>query len=284
MAKSELHCELAHRALVWLEGRATGRGIRGCEEICLKAGYVADSVAISGLTHSNEKLFLGSEYRRKDGNNASGIADDYVFIFESKVSRADFFNTFKRGNHLGDRMLPVGNFHFVVTPKNMIKAEEVPEFWGLLEQRGTGLGIVKMPTFKEISEQQLHEVAYDILRGSHFGKFTLYTDLVLKYREEQTHFNKSPTTIMEIKDEIQIIDSHGFRHLVVINHHPELGLSIAWHDRKRIASREYGRMMPPTSDTDKEWEEWEERFREFADGIISDLQLSCREYINEKHI
>jgi hypothetical protein len=184
MAKSELHCELAHRALVWLEGRATNRGIRGCEEICLKAGYVADSVAISGLTMQNEKLFLEGK-KRSVGNSGYGIADDYVFVFESKVSRADFFNTFKRGNHLGDRMLPVGNFHFVVAPRNLIKADEVPEFWGLLEQRGAGLGIVKMPTFKEITDQELHEVAYTILRGSHFGKFTLYTDLVEKYRDEQ---------------------------------------------------------------------------------------------------
>lgn len=180
MAKSELHCELAQRALVWLEGKATGRGIRGCEEIILAEGYVADSVAISGLQIANEILFLG---KRREWN--SGESDDLIWVFESKVSRSDFMNTFKRSNHLGDRLTPIGNFHFVVTPKGLVKPEEVPTFWGLLERSGQGLRVTKMPELCETTKEKLYEIAYCILRGSHFGKFTLYTDQIQKFRYEQ---------------------------------------------------------------------------------------------------
>ncbi len=85
---------------------------------------------------------------------------------------------------------------------------------------------------------------------------------------------------MEIKDEIKIIGKGGFVYYVTIKHYPLIGLSIAYLKDLRIASREYGRMLPPMSDDDKEWEEWEERFKGLGDAAISDLQLDCQEYFN----
>lgn len=178
MAKSELHCELAERALVWLDGRATQRGIRGCVEVILKEGYVADSVAMCGLQYSQQKLFVGT---KRVGNET----DDYVFVFESKVSRGDFFNTFKHNNHIGNRLDPVGNFHFVVTPKGMVKPEEVPGFWGLLERSGQGLKVSKMPEFIPTTKEQLYETAYLILRSVHESKYNIFFERTDKYRSEQ---------------------------------------------------------------------------------------------------
>lgn len=181
MAKSELHQELAWRALVWLEAKATNRGIRGVEEVCLAEGYIADSVAISGLTIANEKLMRGASTRRHNDK----ISDDYTWIFESKVSRSDFQNTFKHSNHNGDRLKPIGNFHFVVTPRGLVKPEEVPTFWGLLERSGQGLKISKMAEPCAHSIERLHEIAYQILRASDSRKFGLYTNEIEKFREEQ---------------------------------------------------------------------------------------------------
>lgn len=179
MAKSDLHCELAQRALVWLQVRATKRGIRGCEEVIINEGYVADSAAISGLQLQYEKLFLGKS--RGWNHKAS---DDLVWIFESKVSRGDFFNTFKIENG-SNRLNPVGNFHFVVTPKGLVTPDEVPAFWGLIEQSGQGLKISKMPQLIEITEQQLYEIAYKILRSTHETKFNIFFELIDRYRNEQ---------------------------------------------------------------------------------------------------
>lgn len=180
MGVSALHTELARRSLTWLEVRATGRGIRGCEEVILEEGYVADAAAISGLTLQNEKLFLGVH---RDWNDKE--SDDLVWVFESKVSRSDFLNTFKHDKHSGSRLTPIGNFHFVVCPKGLLKADEVPGFWGLLEQRGAGLGIVKMPELVKIDAQQLHKMAYRILRSKHETKFKIFDDLIKQFRHDQ---------------------------------------------------------------------------------------------------
>lgn len=86
---------------------------------------------------------------------------------------------------------------------------------------------------------------------------------------------------MEIKEEIKINDNLGFIYNITIKHHPVAGVSIAYYNDMRIASREYGRMMPPIGDNDKEWEEWEERFGEWTDAAISDLQIECKKYFDE---
>lgn len=130
MAKSDLHIELLRRALVWLETKATGRGINAAEEVIVRDGYTVDGMAICGLQMSIERQFTGNN------RNSWEHSGDHVFLFESKVSRADFFNTFKRGNHKGDRLTPEGNFHFVVTPKGMVTPEEVPAFGIIGAERG----------------------------------------------------------------------------------------------------------------------------------------------------
>jgi hypothetical protein len=85
---------------------------------------------------------------------------------------------------------------------------------------------------------------------------------------------------MELKDEIKVTDKMGFVYTVTVKHWPVTGISIAYHDDRRIAQREYGRMLPPTSDNDREWEQWQERFREWADASISDLILDCVSHFN----
>lgn len=83
-----------------------------------------------------------------------------------------------------------------------------------------------------------------------------------------------------LQDFVTITDTYGFVHRVSFSHYPTIGLTIAYIGDVRIASREYGKMSQPTSDDDGEWEEWEERFREWTDEIISDLKLECELYFN----
>ena len=189
MGKSRLHTELAQRALVWLECRATGRGIRGCDEVIIGDGYVADAAAICGLQLAHEKTFIG---KHRD-LAMSELAPDYIFIFESKVSRSDFIKTFKNNGHLGDRLSPVGNFHFVVAPKGMVKHDEVPTFWGLLEQSGVGLRIVKMPSYVPTTTDVLKTIGYQILWSIKYCKFNLYKDDIEKFRNEQTELDLTTT-------------------------------------------------------------------------------------------
>jgi len=85
---------------------------------------------------------------------------------------------------------------------------------------------------------------------------------------------------MELKDQIKVTDKMGFIYNVSITHLPGIGISIAYHNGTPIARREYGRMLPPMSDDDREWEEWEMRFREWADGPLVDLEHECKLYFD----
>ena len=176
MAESRLHRELSEKALIWIGTKATQRGINGNVEVGLREGYVIDALALCRCYNSFEmELFCktqGERIRWIDRYNSTGMKDkvdlvaypDYIFAFETKVSRADFYNTFKNNKHGGDRMKPIGNFHFIVTPKGMLELDEVPLFWGLLEKSGGGLSLKKMPEFCHQYIGWIYEIGYKLLR------------------------------------------------------------------------------------------------------------------------
>lgn len=178
---SEKHTDLIRRSLIWLSNIATARGIRGCAEVPLSEGYVADAVAIAGLQAQWDRKFFGGIYYSKlaQGNDWP-LVDDFSFVFEAKASRSDFNKTFVRGEHFGDRMVPRANFHFVVAAKCILPTELsddiasgcVPGFWGFLEESGTGLRLVKLPEFITQPVTNLHEIGYRILRFTKHGKYS----------------------------------------------------------------------------------------------------------------
>lgn len=87
---------------------------------------------------------------------------------------------------------------------------------------------------------------------------------------------------MKIQDEkIKVEDKHGFIYEVVVKHQPQHGFSAAYYNDTIIGTVEYGRLHQPQSDDDSEWEEYEERFSEWTDGAISDLQHKCKGYFNK---
>lgn len=85
---------------------------------------------------------------------------------------------------------------------------------------------------------------------------------------------------MKLIDDLKVKDSKGFVHKVNIIHYPLNGVSIANHNTARITSREYGKFLPPDSDREEDLEKWETRFREFADGVCSDLERECKSHFD----
>lgn len=170
------HIELQNMAARWIGNRSFK--ICGLPE-CGAVGYVADFAAIAGMQdqyhtryagHSGlEKMYMRSVWDGKGKPLKHEIHGDidrwYVCVFEVKVSRSDFLNTFgnKQSGHAKARMLPVGTAHWVVAEKNVCRAEELPEFWGLLEPYGAGLTEKKMPRLNVLPESRLHAIAFDML-------------------------------------------------------------------------------------------------------------------------
>jgi len=171
MAPSSKHIELQNMVTRWIGNRSFKMcGLPECNVV----GYVADYVAIAGMYdgyhsrytfHSKLKkktmcCWVNGEYKTR-----GDIDRWYVCVFEVKVSRADFLNTFgtKDTIHAKARMEPVGTAHWVVADKGVCKPEELPYFWGLLEPYGAGLTEKKVPILNVLPDNIIHAYAFDML-------------------------------------------------------------------------------------------------------------------------
>lgn len=188
MAPSARHKELQSMTERWIKNRS----FKMCgvtEANCV--GYIADFVAIAGMydaqhtrytRHSGlKKKYMNPRYSMKkyvapeiypsngDYMKSKAVFGDigrwYVCVFEVKVSRADFLNTFngKDTTHAKARMEPVGTAHWVVADKGVCKSEELPDFWGLLTPYGAGLTELKMPKLNVLTDSSIHAIAFDML-------------------------------------------------------------------------------------------------------------------------
>lgn len=174
MSASDRHIELQNMVVRWIRNRSFK--MCGLPEANV-VGYIADFVAIAGMFDAQHTRYarnsgLKKKYmssRQTDKGWAQKIFGDidrwYVCVFEVKVSRNDFMNTFGGKNipHAKARMKPVGTAHWVVAEKGICKPEELPDFWGLLIPYGTGLTELKMPKLNILQDSELHAMAFDML-------------------------------------------------------------------------------------------------------------------------
>lgn len=153
------HNELALKALTWLKYRITNKGMRGTTEVSLDRGYVADAVAICSLQYRFFRFYTKMSFPEARPFNVNYFA----CVFEAKSSRADFLSTFNLSEKHQNRHKPIGNLHWCVTPKKLIKPDELPDFWGLLEEKGGGLTEIKKPALNIIENSQLDIIAHNLL-------------------------------------------------------------------------------------------------------------------------
>lgn len=176
MAPSDKHNELTCLAQRWLANRVTRKGMRGTTEVTLAEGYVADVVVLcslqsrffrsycsgSGMTPKIARPSLGPDGKRR--YEVTGQIENYfACIFEAKATRSDFLSTFGPGDRHSNRHEPIGSLHWCVTPRKLVAQDELPDFWGLLEQRGAGLSEIKRPKINIVSQSQLDRIAHQLL-------------------------------------------------------------------------------------------------------------------------
>jgi hypothetical protein len=166
---SKRHIELQNMLVRWITNRSFKRcGYPEADFV----GYPADFVAIAGMYEEHharytnfsglkKKTFFGWPERRIEGD----IDRWYVCVFEVKISRADFLNTFGNRStpHAKARMKPVGTAHWVVAEKGICEPKELPDFWGLLTPYGTGLTEKKIPKLNILPDSTIHAMAFDML-------------------------------------------------------------------------------------------------------------------------
>lgn len=116
LTKSERqsHDELVQLAVKWLK-LPNSRGGPGCQ--------VAFSEARNGVKDGEIPDAIG--YR-------AGVWNEGTTLVEVKVSRADFLADAKKPHRLHSA-LGIGTYRYYLAPEGLIKPEELPERWGLIE-------------------------------------------------------------------------------------------------------------------------------------------------------
>lgn len=154
---SKEHNELALMGLTWLANKATLRGVRAQTEVTLADGYVADVAAVCSLQHRFWQDYCES-------GKSVGEIDNYLLcVMEAKCSRGDFLATFNGSDRHANRHAPIGSLHWCIAPPGMCEAGELPDFWGLLTPRGTGLSEVRKPKLHLVSDDALHSAERALL-------------------------------------------------------------------------------------------------------------------------
>lgn len=118
-ADKKTHDELARLAVKWLK-LPQSRGGPGCQ--------VAFSEARNGVNAGEIPDAIG--YR-------AGVWDEGTTLVEVKVSRADFLADAKKPHRL-DPASGIGRYRYYLAPEGLIKPEELPERWGLIEVTNKG--------------------------------------------------------------------------------------------------------------------------------------------------
>ena len=84
-----------------------------------------------------------------------------------------------------------------------------------------------------------------------------------------------------IKEVIKVTDKSGFIYGVQVEYSPHLGFATALYKDRIIDQVGYVRLTEPASDSDKEWEEYEERLERWKCDAKIDLVPKCEEYFNK---
>jgi len=98
---------------------------------------------ISGCSEEPDVFGLDANIKHRDNSVISEIHYGSTLI-ECKTTRADFLNDSKKlFRECPER--GIAKYRYYLTPKGLLKPEEIPEGWGLLETTGKRVKKIKLP-------------------------------------------------------------------------------------------------------------------------------------------
>lgn len=80
---------------------------------------------------------------QREEPDAIGFGGVRTILIECKVTRADFLADLKKPRHRG--LSGMGDHRYYLAPSGLLKPEEIPTGWGLLEVNGRGVSITVKP-------------------------------------------------------------------------------------------------------------------------------------------
>lgn len=138
------HSELVVRGAHWLNKQASN--------IKYRSNFVVTEFVCTGVNESPDIFGL-----RPYGH----------VLIEVKTSRSDYLRDKKKvgRNNILDQL---GNFRFYLAPNGLLKPNELPERWGLLEWDGINISVTVEPVFWENADHRgTHHIYYSVLRRLH---------------------------------------------------------------------------------------------------------------------
>lgn len=101
------------------------------DSLCLQAERFLKKHGFGVVFHDKFRAITNSG----EQPDALGFRSGVSCLIECKTSRADFLADRKK-RFRKDPTLGMGDWRFMLTPKGLVKIEELPEGWGLLETNG----------------------------------------------------------------------------------------------------------------------------------------------------
>jgi hypothetical protein len=107
------------------------------KELCLRGKRFLETKHRCVITGAEPKSTVVSEVPDAIGWKWDGEC----YLIEAKVTRSDFLSD-KKKPHRAEGM---ADYRYYLTPKDLVKPEEVPIGWGLLYIEGRSIKVVKRP-------------------------------------------------------------------------------------------------------------------------------------------
>ncbi len=164
------------------------------QELCERAGIWLRTKCNCGVAFVEHKMSHSTEIPDALGFRDYGRTS---ILVEVKVQRGDFLGD-KKKSHRANPDIGIGDYRFYCAPKGLIKVEELPERWGLIEWNGRGMSLTHVPD--NITSLK----GIDVLRETiAYGKTSeTYTNKGKLPRWVQQEIDVSKDFLFHTKDEV----------------------------------------------------------------------------------
>lgn len=162
MMAGKLHKELSIRAVSWMNSRMTASGIRWATELQLEKNWIADCVAFGfpQMRFFDRIKKIENQQDAEDVWKKNGYPNAFLYVFESKTSKQDYLKSFATD---GPKTKLIGNLNYIITPKDLITKDLLPEGWGWLVKSGNGLREIITPRLNNITDEFRYMIGYRML-------------------------------------------------------------------------------------------------------------------------
>lgn len=149
------HDDLVERAAKWLRS-----GVKvTCRRELVEPHKFARKIRCD-VVMNHKTIVIGEE------PDAFGWSASTSILVECKCSRSDFRADFKKLFRKNPKM-GVGQYRYYLTPKGLLRIDEIPQDWGLAEVCGKVVRVKKLAYQQEFNQNRERHLLLHLIRREH---------------------------------------------------------------------------------------------------------------------